>query len=164
VPPGESPQAIPEEGSPVEPEGAEGTATGEPAEESDSGGGGSVLGSIIAGLIVGGILFAIGYGPYKRWQATHRGGPGGSGAAPPGAGQPTPPPGTIPSAAPGAVPTPPRYYGEATPPPMPLPPAPAPAPAPPEPTPVPINAAPPSGPPGGGPPGGRARRRLPRLF
>ena len=33
--------------------------------------GGSVLGSIIAGLVVGGILFAIGFGPYKRWKATH---------------------------------------------------------------------------------------------
>ena len=35
-----------------------------------SGSDGSVLGSIIAGLIVGGLLFAIGYGPYRRWQAT----------------------------------------------------------------------------------------------
>jgi energy-coupling factor transport system substrate-specific component len=200
LPPGETQPAIPEVGSPIEPENGESFSTGEPAGESDSGGsGGSVLGSIIAGLVVGGILFAIGYGPYKRWQSTHRG-PGGPGAAPPGAGVPTPPSGTIPGAAaatmpgaaapgavpshtavptsglpgapaaagavpsygtaPDAVPTPPRYYGEPTPPPMPLPPMSGP----PEPTPVPINAAPPSGPPAGSSPAGRPRRRLPRLF
>jgi energy-coupling factor transport system substrate-specific component len=164
IPPGDGEPAIPEEGSPIEPEAGEATATGTPADESDSGSDGSVLGSILAGLVVGGLLFAIGYGPYKRWQVTHRG-PGRPGAAPPGAGDPTPPPGTIPAAAaavgtPGAVPTPPRYYGEATPPPMPLPAVPTP----PEPNPVPINAAPPSGSPAGSSPAGRPRRRLPRLF
>ena len=55
------------------PETGESFITGTPADESDdSGSGGSVLGSIVAGLIAGGILFAIGYGPYKRWQVTHR--------------------------------------------------------------------------------------------
>lgn len=163
LPPEESQPAIPEEGSPIEPEDGESFSTGVPADESDSGGG-SVVGSIIAGLVVGGILFAIGYGPYKRWQSTHRG-PGGPGAAPPGSGAPTPPPasgtGVIPAVgAAGAVPTPPRHYGEPTPPPMPLPPMAAV----PEPTPVPINAAPPSGPPAGSSPARRPRRRLPRLF
>ncbi|MFT3863008.1 MAG: prenyltransferase/squalene oxidase repeat-containing protein [Solirubrobacterales bacterium] len=38
--------------------------------DSDSGSGGSVLGSIVAGLAAGGLLFALGYGPYKRWQVT----------------------------------------------------------------------------------------------
>ena len=69
--------AIPEGASPIEPEGAEngeGFITGTPVDESDdSGSGGSVLGSIVAGLVVGGILFALGYGPYRRWQATHGG-------------------------------------------------------------------------------------------
>jgi energy-coupling factor transport system substrate-specific component len=192
-PPGESQPVIPEDGSPIEPEGDAASTTGEPADESDSGGSGSVLGSIVAGLVVGGLLFAIGYGPYKRWQSTHRG--GGAGSPPSAGGDPTPPPGSVPGAgapgagspggavpssaatgltgaagspgqaspyasAPGAVPTPPRYYGEPTPPPMPLPPMPAP----PEPTPVPINAAPPSGAPAGKSPAGRPRRRLPRLF
>jgi energy-coupling factor transport system substrate-specific component len=178
--------AIPETGSPVEAEAGEAFSTGEPAEESGSGDGGSVLGSIIAGLLVGGLLFAIAYGPYKRWQTTRRG-PGPPAGGPPGGGAPTVPPGTgaVPAAAqaaPGAPPgvaapaagavpaaaspwpaaenVPPRYYGQPPPPPMPLPPTAGPA----EPTPVPINAAPPAGPPAGSPPAGRIRRRLPRLF
>ncbi len=165
VPPGEAEGVIPESGSPVEPKNGESFSTGEPIEESDSGGGGSVLGSIVAGLIAGCILFAIGYGPYKRWQSTHSGGgaPGGpaapAGGAVPGA-PPTSPPAVPPTSPPGAsppgaappgsaaapaaaappfgAPTPPRYYGEPTPPPVPAAPAP---------TPVPINAPPPSGPP-----------------
>ena len=58
---------------PVEEGTGESFSQGIPAgdSDSDSGSGGSVLGSIIAGLVVGGILFAIGYGPYKRWKATH---------------------------------------------------------------------------------------------
>jgi Prenyltransferase and squalene oxidase repeat len=38
--------------------------------DSGSGSGASVLGSIIAGLIIGGILFGIGYGPFRRRQAS----------------------------------------------------------------------------------------------
>ena len=121
APLGEAEEVIPETGSPVEPQAGEAFSTGEPAAESDDDdGGGSVLGSIIAGLIAGGILFGIGYGPYKRWQAT-RGGPGAPGGPP----APTPP----------AEPTPPRSYGMPTPPPVNGP------------NPVPINAAPPSRPP-----------------
>jgi energy-coupling factor transport system substrate-specific component len=118
TPPIESEEgAIPETGSPLEPENGESLSTGEPAEGSDSGGG-SVLGSIIAGLIAGGILFGVGYGPYRRWQATHRGGPEKGGP---------------PTASPAAAPTP----GGAPPPPTP----------PAAPTPPPINSAPPPGPP-----------------
>ena len=77
--PVEGPGAIPESASPIEPEeGGNGEAfsTGTPAGESeDSGSGGSVLGSIVAGLVVGGVLFALGYGPYRRWRATHAGKP-----------------------------------------------------------------------------------------
>jgi energy-coupling factor transport system substrate-specific component len=107
--------AIPEEGPAIEPENGESTSTGVPdgaAGESDSGGGGSVLGSIIAGLIAGGLLFAIGYGPYRRWSST-RGKPGGM--PPPGAGPndndaaPGPPPAAGPrpiNATPSAPPPP----------------------------------------------------------
>jgi energy-coupling factor transport system substrate-specific component len=72
-PPGAGETAIPEAGSALEPENGEATSSGVPASESgeDSGPGGSVLGSIVAGLIAGGVLFAIGYGPYRRWKATH---------------------------------------------------------------------------------------------
>jgi energy-coupling factor transport system substrate-specific component len=152
VPPGEAEALIPESGSPIEPKNGEAFSTGEPSDESDSGGSGSVLGSIIAGLIAGGILFAIGYGPYKRWQAT-RGGPGAPGSSPPDGA--SPPPAAGPGAAPGAAsagdPVPPSA---ATPPPQAAAPPGSerpPAPPPPryygEPTPPPINAAPPSGPP-----------------
>jgi energy-coupling factor transport system substrate-specific component len=48
--------------------GEETLTTGLPAV--DSGGGASVLGSIVAGLLAGGLLFAIGYGPYSRWRVT----------------------------------------------------------------------------------------------
>ena len=131
VPPGEAEALIPESGSPIEPKNGEAFSTGEPVDESDSGGKVSVLGSIIAGLIAGSLLFAIGYGPYRRWQAT-RGGPAAPGPSPPGDGQPTQPPSAGPGAAPPVsqpppAPTPPRYYGE--------------------PPPPPIHAAPPSGPP-----------------
>jgi Prenyltransferase and squalene oxidase repeat len=67
--------AIPESTSPIEPEDGGALSTGVPANGSgaDSGSGGSVLGSIVAGLLAGGLLFAIGYGPYKRRQATRAG-------------------------------------------------------------------------------------------
>jgi energy-coupling factor transport system substrate-specific component len=165
VPPGEAGGAIPESGSPVEPKDGESFSTGEPTTESDSGGGGSVLGSIVAGLIAGCILFAIGYGPYKRWQSTHSGGgtgthpgggvPGGPGSPPPGAvpgtpaggatGSPAAPPG---GAAPGVPPTPPPGSTPAAAAPGAAGTAPAPgaAPTPPryygEPTPPPVPAAP----------------------
>jgi energy-coupling factor transport system substrate-specific component len=95
APPAEPPVAtegaLPEDTSPVEPETGESFSTGTPAGESDSGSGssGSVLGSIVAGLFAGGILFAIGFGPYRRWKATHpKGGQppsqGEAGALPPG--------------------------------------------------------------------------------
>jgi energy-coupling factor transport system substrate-specific component len=91
--PGEPPSgaegAIPEDGSPIEPENGEGFSVGVPADEPDSGSGGSVLGSIVAGLIAGGILFAIGYGPYRRWQATRSGRPAPGGPPPPPPGGPS---------------------------------------------------------------------------
>ncbi|MBS1886221.1 MAG: hypothetical protein JSU06_03445 [Actinobacteria bacterium] len=75
-PPVESPGieagALPEGASPIEPAGAAPTTSGVPADDrpgSDSGDS-SALGSIFAGLLAGGLLFAIGYGPYRRWQAT----------------------------------------------------------------------------------------------
>jgi prenyltransferase/squalene oxidase-like repeat protein len=148
APPGEAETVIPETGSPVEPQGGESFTSGEPAAESDDDGGGSVLGSIIAGLVAGGLLFGIGYGPYKRWQASRGGGrsgsPAGGGAparpgAPPGAAVPPSPAATQPP----VPPTPPRSYGMETPPPINVP-TPPPVNGP---NPVPINAAPPSGPP-----------------
>ena len=131
IPPGEvPPPAVPLEGGT-----GESFSEGVPTEESDSDSGsdGSVLGSIIAGLVVGGLLFAIGYGPYKRWKATHPkgappagGGPGGPGApatpgAPPTNGGPVtlgsmPPPaplainGTTPHVGVPQPPPPPRRY------------------------------------------------------
>jgi hypothetical protein len=112
--PGAGAGAPPEETSPLELVGeGEGTVGGGAGTYS-SGSDGSVLGSIIAGLIAGGILFAIGYGPYRRWKATHPkgapppgAGPGGPGAAggPPTNGGPVTGavPGT-PPAVPGAAP------------------------------------------------------------
>jgi hypothetical protein len=100
--PGTVPPALPIEG-----EDGEAFSTGVPAggSDSDSGSGGSVLGSIIAGLIAGGILFAIGFGPYRRWKATHpKGGPPTNGG--PAA------PGTVPPAGP-ATPGSPTYAGGA---------------------------------------------------
>jgi hypothetical protein len=129
LPEGEADGALPEDTSPIEPEGDEAFSTGIPAGESDSGSGGSVLGSILAGLIVGGILFAIGFGPYRRWKATHPkgappapGGPEGGPTAPgvmppppvgPAATQPPAPPainGTTPHAPVPGPPPPPRRY------------------------------------------------------
>lgn len=71
---------IPEGVSPIEPASGAAPPTGQAAGESDSGSSGSVLGSIVAGLVIGGVLFAIGFGPYRRWKATHpKGGPPGPG-------------------------------------------------------------------------------------
>jgi energy-coupling factor transport system substrate-specific component len=103
APPTEAPgvgEGIPEGTSPIEPRNGEAFSTGEPAGEadSDSGGSGSVLGSIAAGLVLGGLLFAIGFGPYRRWKATHPkggppgpGGPGTGGPGSPGGGPAVPP-------------------------------------------------------------------------
>lgn len=148
--PGIGEGAIPEDTSPIEPAGAESPTTGTPAGESDadSGSGGSVLGSIIAGLLVGGILFAIGYGPYRRWKATHPK----SGPPPGGPGTPGDPPTNGGPAAPGS----PTYAGAPASPawptaagaPAPPPSAPAP-PQPPDPSAInaaPINAPPPAAP------------------
>jgi energy-coupling factor transport system substrate-specific component len=109
--PGSEAGAIPEDGSTLEPQGggasqadSPGGTTTEP--DSDSGGGGSVLGSIIAGLICGGVLFALGYGPYRRWHSTR----GKAGGAPPPAGAPTGDPGVGPpvlSSTPTPAPPPP---------------------------------------------------------
>ncbi len=91
--------ALPEDTSPLEPQGDSKSATGTPAVDSGSGSDGSVLGSIVAGLIAGGLLFAIGYGPYRRWRATHPKGAGtpptapGPGGAPPGPASPPTGPG-----------------------------------------------------------------------
>jgi Prenyltransferase and squalene oxidase repeat len=94
IPEGEEPGAGTGAGSPV------GEASGE---EPQSGSDGSVLGSIIAGLIAGGLIFALGYGPYRRWGARRAkkgggtpgaglqsgpGSPGGNGAVPGGPGSP----------------------------------------------------------------------------
>jgi Prenyltransferase and squalene oxidase repeat len=88
--PDETEGVIPEEFPPGEGIEGEGSSSGTPVDaesDSSSGGGGSVLGSIIAGLVAGGILFAIGYGPYRRWQSTRGKGGGAkpSGAVPPAA-------------------------------------------------------------------------------
>jgi hypothetical protein len=145
--PGAGAGALPEETAPLEPGADEGLAGGATEEsDADAGSDGSVLGSIIAGLLVGGIVFAIGYGPYRRWKATH----GKDGAQPPGADPGTPagpdgpptnggPPtsavpsaslshGAAPSASPGPVPAPgalapagPAPPNGARPAPMPLP-------------------------------------------
>jgi energy-coupling factor transport system substrate-specific component len=121
--PGATPPGnVPLPSSPTEGENGESFSTGVPAGESDSGSGsdGSVLGSILAGLIVGGILFAIGFGPYRRWKATHpKAGPPGGGPAAPG-GPPTnggsaAPPGPVPPASP-ASPGSPSYAGGTPPP------------------------------------------------
>ncbi|MGH2936710.1 MAG: hypothetical protein ACRDPE_01155 [Solirubrobacterales bacterium] len=133
------PGNVPEPSTPIEEGNGEAFSTGVPAggSDSDSGSGGSVLGSIVAGLIAGGILFAIGFGPYRRWKATHskggpptNGGPAAPGAVPPAApatpGSPTyaggapstgwPPPappainGTTPHAPVPQPPPPPRRY------------------------------------------------------
>ncbi len=130
IAPAETPGAIPPEevppaSVPLEEGNGESFSEGVPVEESDSGSDGSdgsVLGSIIAGLIVGCILFAIGFGPYKRWKATHP-----DDAPPPGAGPPSAGPGpatlgSMPPPAPPAIngatphagvpqpPPPPRRY------------------------------------------------------
>jgi energy-coupling factor transport system substrate-specific component len=128
------PGVVPEPSTPIEEGSGESFSTGRPAGDSDSDG--SVLGSILAGLIVGGILFAIGFGPYKRWRATHPkggppadGGPGSPGtpAGPPNgataAGGPVPPAGPAPAASTSGGPAP----SSAWPPPGAAPPPPPPA-------------------------------------
>jgi energy-coupling factor transport system substrate-specific component len=62
-------------------------STGVP-KTAESGSKGSILGSIIAGLICGGLLFGIGYGPYRRWQIHRAQASSPSQAAPP---PPSPP-------------------------------------------------------------------------
>jgi energy-coupling factor transport system substrate-specific component len=123
--PGVDKGTLPEETPPVEPGPGESPAAGTPIEDSSSGSRGSVIGSIVAGLLAGGLLFAIGYGPYRRWKVTRAAGvPGGSttavapnGSAPPRVSPPPAPPapdGVPPSAwtsppyppAPSAVPPP----------------------------------------------------------
>lgn len=106
-PPGVDEGALPEDTSPIEPDTGESLATGAPADDSDSDSGGSVLGSIVAGLIAGGLLFAIGYGPYKRWKATH---PKSRGRPPSGPGSPqgpTPAPAVARPPDPSAINSPP---------------------------------------------------------
>jgi hypothetical protein len=112
-------------------------STGEPKEagaESESGSGGSVLGSIVAGLVVGCLLFGLGFVLYRRLRkrgdedGTPPSDPTPPGATPTGATSPgTPPPpaptGTPPPASPTASgssppaapepPSPPRTYGGA---------------------------------------------------
>ncbi|HEY2055270.1 MAG TPA: prenyltransferase/squalene oxidase repeat-containing protein [Solirubrobacterales bacterium] len=130
VPPTELPGigegALPEETSPIEPATGEsfptGTPAGKSASDSGSGSGGSVLGSIVAGLLVGAILFAIGFGPYRRWKATHpkggkppSAGPGsGSGAGGPGVGAAPGAPGggPIPPGPPSSAPPPTPTVGD----------------------------------------------------
>jgi len=106
--------ALPEDTSPIEPEGGESLSAGpagegasEPESDPDSGAGGSVLGAILVGLAAGGVIFAIGFGPYKRWQATRAKGrsPGPPGPAPPAPG-PSPDPSAINAAPTDAPPSP----------------------------------------------------------
>jgi energy-coupling factor transport system substrate-specific component len=107
-PPGVGGGALPEGTSPVEPEGGESFSTGKPADESDSGSGGSVLGSIVAGLLAGGLLFAVGYGPYRRWKVTHAKGkqpPGATGGGLGGGPGPGATPADPPASSPGAAAT-----------------------------------------------------------
>jgi energy-coupling factor transport system substrate-specific component len=129
--PGATPPGnVPPPTQPIEAGSGESFITGVPASGSDSDSGGSVLGSILAGLVVGGILFAIGFGPYKRWKATHpkakpppsggAEGPGTPGSSPTNGGPvtlgamppPTPPAinGTTPHAPVPRPPPPPRRY------------------------------------------------------
>lgn len=61
--------------------------TGPTHGDSSDPGSASVLGSIIAGLAAGGLLFAVGFGPYRRWRMTR--GAKAAGTSPPG---PQPPP------------------------------------------------------------------------
>jgi energy-coupling factor transport system substrate-specific component len=85
-------------------------ASEEPQAKSDSGSSVSVFGSIVAGLLVGCALFAVGYFPYRYLRKRRAGG-----VVPPSGLTPgTPPPGT-PPAAPG--PTSPRAVPPGAPPP-----------------------------------------------
>jgi hypothetical protein len=122
--PGEGIESLPEETTPLEPvgegEGTVGRGYGTYPSDSD----GSVLGSIIAGLIAGGILFAIGYGPYRRWKATHPKPPPPPPPGGPGATVPDPPVPVAPVPARPTTPLPiPKSASEAwnmpTPPPVP---------------------------------------------
>jgi len=91
-------EEIPEDASPIEPGIDEPTAIATPAEDPDSGSGGSVIGSIVAGLVLGGLLFAIGYGPCQRWKATR-----GAGKPPASPGGPAAPGGARAPSGPGAL-------------------------------------------------------------
>jgi energy-coupling factor transport system substrate-specific component len=92
-------------------------------EEAESGSGTPVLGSIIAGLAAGGLIFALFYGPFRRWQKNRAAKAKGDG--PPPAGPPQPPGPSAPSspagpaAPPGAQPraAPPQPSGSAVSPP-----------------------------------------------
>jgi energy-coupling factor transport system substrate-specific component len=74
----------------IESNGSSGGGTGAAAEE-ESGSGTPVLGSIIAGLAAGGLIFALFYGPFRRWQKT-RAAKAQGGGPPLAAGPPTPGP------------------------------------------------------------------------
>jgi energy-coupling factor transport system substrate-specific component len=99
VSPGATGEPVP---TPIEEGTGENFSTGVPKEaqtESDSGSGGSVIGSIVAGLLVGCVLFALGYFLYRRLRKrrapgetppgpTLPGTPPGVGPVPPGTGKP----------------------------------------------------------------------------
>jgi len=104
--PGATGEATP---TPIEEGTGENFSTGAPPEaESDSGSGTSVLGSIVAGLVVGAVLFGLGYLLYRGWRKRRDPGASGPpGTPPPGAAQPAAPPaapGTPPLAPPGSPP------------------------------------------------------------
>jgi energy-coupling factor transport system substrate-specific component len=101
---------------PLETGTGESFSTGIPkSSDSGSGSGASVLGSIVAGLLVGCLLFALGYGPYRRWQKGREKPPAPPSATPPTGAQPavprppSPPPPAGPQPPPGPQPPqPPR--------------------------------------------------------
>ncbi|HEY2478276.1 MAG TPA: prenyltransferase/squalene oxidase repeat-containing protein [Solirubrobacterales bacterium] len=103
------PTEVPVEPTPVEEGTGESFVTGAPADNSDSGSGSSVLGSIIAGLLAGGLLFAIGFGPFRRWQASRARRPGPTPPAAPPQGGPAP--ATNPTVPQALAARPPAIYG-----------------------------------------------------